>query len=110
MGSLDVILVLLMIPLLCGSAVFSASETVFFGLAEVDRMRLRQRSRVVSGAVDRLLAQPRMLLITVLLGNMTVNTLYFVIGSVLSVRFSSNVLLATLIGLLTIAVLLIVNG
>ncbi|MED6306565.1 MAG: hemolysin family protein [Planctomycetota bacterium] len=107
MGSLDVILVLLMIPLLCGSAVFSASETVFFGLAEVDRMRLRQRSRVVSGAVDRLLAQPRMLLITVLLGNMTVNTLYFVIGSVLSVRFSSNVLLATLIGLLTIAVIVI---
>jgi putative hemolysin len=102
MNSIDLILILLMLPLLIGSAIFSMSETVFFGLAEVDRVRINQRSRIAARAVDRLLSNPRMLLITVLLGNMTVNTLYFVIGSVLSVRYSDNVAVATLIGILTI--------
>ncbi|MEE2682184.1 MAG: hemolysin family protein [Planctomycetota bacterium] len=107
MNSVDVILILLMLPLLVVSALFSMSETVFFGLAEVDRMRINQRSRIASRAVNRLLARPRMLLITVLLGNMTVNTLYFVIGSVLSVRNSTNVLIATLIGVLTITAIVV---
>ena len=107
MSSIDLILILLMMPLLIGSAVFSVSETVFFGLAEVDRVRINQRSRIAAKAVDRLLSNPRMLLITVLLGNMTVNTLYFVIGSVLSVRYSDNIALATLIGILTITAIVI---
>ena len=102
MDSIDLILILLMAPLLIGSALFSASETVFFGLAEVDRVRISQHSKIASRAVDSLLRKPRMLLITVLLGNMTVNTLYFVLGSVLSVRSSSNVLLAACIGFLTV--------
>ena len=107
MDSIDLILVILMIPLLAGSALFSACETVFFGLAEVDRVQINQRSSIAARAVDSLLRKPRMLLITVLLGNMTVNTLYFVLGSVLSVRYSDNVALATLIGLLTIAAIVI---
>lgn len=107
MNSIDLILILLMIPLLVGSAVFSMSETVFFGLAEVDRVRINQRSRIAAKAVNRLLANPRMLLITVLLGNMTVNTLYFVVGSVLSVRNASNLVIATLIGILTITAIVI---
>ena len=109
MYSIDVILIALMLPLLVGSAVFSVSETVFFGLAEVDRVRINQRSRIAANAVDRLLSRPRMLLITVLLGNMTVNTIYFVLGSVLSVRYSDNVALAALIGFLTITGIVIVG-
>jgi len=69
--------------LLIASAFFSGSETALFGLSHSERAALRQRGSLAAHAVETLLAQPRMLLITVLLGNMVVNVLYFVIGSVL---------------------------
>lgn len=103
--SVDVFLLVFMLPLLCASAFFSASETVLFGMGEADRMHVRKRSALVGRAVDQLLEEPRMLLITVLMGNMTVNTLYFVVGSVLAMRLGDNVLAATLTGVLTVLVM-----
>lgn len=86
MSTADLPLLLLLLPLLVGSGLCSASETALFGLSHADRLRLRSISPVAERAVASLLAQPRMLLITVLLLNMTVNVLYFVISSVLSMR------------------------
>lgn len=105
--SLDVVLLVVMVPLLLASAFFSAGETILFGMGEADRMQIRRRNLLVGRAVDQLLAEPRMLLITVLLGNMTVNTLYFVVGSVLAMRLSGNVLAATLTGVLTVLVIVV---
>ena len=105
--TIDLVMMIVLIPLLVISAFFSASETVLFGLAESDRLAVRRRNPRVSRTIDNLLAQPRMLLITVLLGNMTVNTLYFVVASVLSMRMSDNLWAATLIGVITVLVIII---
>lgn len=86
MSTADLPLFLVLLPLLVGSGLCSASETALFGLTHADRLRLRAVSPIAERAVATLLAQPRMLLITVLLLNMTVNVLYFVISSVLSMR------------------------
>ncbi len=56
--------------LLAASAFFSASETALFSLAEAERRRAGPR-------VLRLLADPQALLVTILLGNLAVNVLYF---------------------------------
>ncbi|MDG2030297.1 MAG: hemolysin family protein [Phycisphaerales bacterium] len=105
--TIDLVMLLVLIPLLVISAFFSASETVLFGLAESDRLAVRRRNPRVSRIIDNLLAQPRMLLITVILGNMTVNTLYFVVSSVLSMRMADNLWAATLIGVITVLVIII---
>jgi putative hemolysin len=79
----EYVLLALLPPLLACSAFFSGSETALFGVSESEKFQLRRRHSIGSRAVDALLEHPRMLLITVLGGNMTVNTLYFVISSVL---------------------------
>jgi CBS domain containing-hemolysin-like protein len=107
MGTVDVILVVLMLLLLVGSGFFSAVETILFGLSQTDRVAIGTRSQMTGRVVESLLEDPRGLLITVLLGNMSVNTAYFVLGSALSMRFSQNVLLAGLIGLATVLCIVI---
>lgn len=72
---------LALLPLLVASAFCSASETVIFGLTGGDRDWLRREQPATSGRVERLLTEPRGVLLTVLLGNMTVNTLYFVVST-----------------------------
>ncbi len=56
--------------LLLASAFFSASETALFSLIDAERRR-------ASAKVTRLLADPQALLVTVLLGNLAVNVLFF---------------------------------
>src|SRR6187401_327072 len=92
MPALDVSLALVLPVLVALSVFFSASETALFGLKQNQRMALRASGSVVGRAVEALLANPRMLLITILLGNMTVNVLYFVISSVLIMRAKRGVL------------------
>lgn len=80
--------------LLVLSALASGSETALFSLNSVDREELARRSPSAARAVVRLLSAPRMLLILVLVVNMTVNVLYFVVSSVLTIR-APNPLAAT---------------
>lgn len=70
-------LVAFMVPLVGLSAVCSSAETVLFGATAEDRMALRKSSPAVSRRVESLLKDERQLLITILLANMTVNSLYF---------------------------------
>ncbi|HAW96060.1 MAG TPA: hypothetical protein DCX60_07290, partial [Phycisphaerales bacterium] len=109
MGTIELILMTLMLVLLVGSGFFSAGETILFGLSQTDRIGIAKRSQLTGRVLESLLEDPRSLLITVLLGNMTVNTAYFVLGSALSMRFSQNVLLAGVIGFSTVLCIVILG-
>jgi len=74
--------------LLAFSAYFSGSETALFGLDQTQRRRLRGSHPAAAAAVDRLLARPRELLVTLMIGNMAANVTYFVVTSVLTLRAS----------------------
>ena len=76
--------------LLVASAFFSGSETALFGLMAHERAGLAQQSPRGARAVEALLRQPRMLLITILLGNMVANMLFFVMASVLVLGASTG--------------------
>lgn len=93
LGATDLILLAMLLPLLAGSGFFSASETALFGMSENERLALRRGHPIAGRAVESLLADPRMLLLTLLLGNVTVNTLYFVVSSVLLVQVEGSVVL-----------------
>lgn len=73
-------------PLLLMSAFFSGSETALFGLSQAQRRRMRGSAARASA---RLLARPRELLVTLMIGNMAANVTYFVITSVLALRAES---------------------
>ncbi len=82
-SALDIPMLAALPLLLLASGFFSGSETALFALTENERMSLRRGGGLAGRAVELLLADQRMLLITVLVGNMTVNVLYFVVTSVL---------------------------
>ena len=82
-GALQIVLLGVMVLLLLGSAFFSGSETALFGLTAGERLELRRLPGAGSRSVIALLDRPRLLLIMLLLGNMSMNVLYFVISSVL---------------------------
>jgi CBS domain containing-hemolysin-like protein len=67
--------------LLAFSAFFSGSETALFSLSRVQVHRLREKGGRTGRAVARLLALPRRLLITILFGNLVVNT---ALGSIIA--------------------------
>lgn len=84
---------LAMLPaLLVLSGFFSGSETALFSMTETERMHLRRQGSLAGRAVESLLADQRLLLITVLLGNMVVNVLYFVLSSVLMLRLETGII------------------
>jgi len=85
------ILMLVALPLLLiASAFFSGSETALFSLTKHERARLARSPSLAAHAVTQLLAETRSLLITLLMGNMTINVLYFVISSVVLIRLSKQ--------------------
>ena len=66
---------LFLFVLLLFSGFFSGSETALFALSKLQRKRLERQGRKGSRRVIELLAAPKRLLITILIGNMSVNTL-----------------------------------
>jgi CBS domain containing-hemolysin-like protein len=89
-GVVDLPMLICLPVLLVLSGFFSGSETALFGLNESQRMAFRETRSLAGRAIDVLLHDQRMLLITILLGNTTINVLYFVISSVLMIRSQSN--------------------
>lgn len=100
--AVDIPLLLLLPVLLVLSGFFSGSETALFSMTETERMHLRRRGTLASRAIESLLAEPRMLLITVLAGNMTVNVFYFVISSVLTMRADAGVIGAAILAVMSL--------
>ena len=60
-------------------------------------------------AVDALLANPRMLLITILVGNMSVNVLYFVVTSVLLLKSGAGVLAGMLLAVFFLVLIILLG-
>ncbi len=81
---------LLMLVLLAFSAFFSGSETAFFNLSKRQRKQFSASQKKYHQLTAALLTRPKRLLTTLLLGNMTVNVLYFSLASSLSIKFSSQ--------------------
>ncbi|MBO6514497.1 MAG: HlyC/CorC family transporter [Phycisphaerales bacterium] len=79
-------LLIVMFVLLFGSAIASASETALLGLSRASRAKLRKENKRLGLAVDRLLANPRQLLLQVLLLNMVINVGYFIVTSILTLK------------------------
>jgi len=88
MPALELMFCLLMLPALAGSAFCSATETALFSLRQEDRLRLRKLSPHAAGAVATLLTNPRPLLVIILVGNTTMNAVYFTLASVVTTLMS----------------------
>lgn len=108
-GALLWLLCLLLLPLIAGSALCSCAETTLFGLTGSDREWLARERPALSRRVERLLAEPRALLLTVLLGNMTVNTVYFVVTSGIAMQLEHGVWVEIGIAVFTLLLLVLVG-
>ena len=86
----DGVLLLSLVPLLFLSAFFSCSETAVFRLNQSQLVELRQRQTPPSNAALYLVRHRRTVLITLLIGNMTANVLYFVVCSVLMLHIPNG--------------------
>lgn len=84
MPTFEWILLPVMPLLLAGSIICSATETALFSLTQADRLRLRRQHPRAHHAVASLLANPRGLLIAILLANVAINTGYFAVSAVVS--------------------------
>jgi len=78
--------IILMLILLAGSAFFSGSETAFINLSPRQIRLLEKSEHKLQKLVASLLGKRRKLLNCFLLGNMTVNVLFFAVSSVLIIR------------------------
>ncbi|MDP7007939.1 MAG: hemolysin family protein [Phycisphaerales bacterium] len=96
-GSVDVALFISLVPLLILSAFFSCSETALFRITQAQSIQLQQRKTPPANAALLLIRNRRTVLITILIGNMTANVLFFVISSVLMLRVPSSI--ATEVGI-----------
>lgn len=76
--------------LLALSAFFSGSETALFSLTPSQVHQLSTSRSRLGHVVARLLRDPESMLITLLIGNMLVNVVYFTICSVMVIRLESE--------------------
>ena len=72
--------------LLALSAFFSGSESALFSLSQIERRRIAQKHPVISKTVETLLTTPRRTLITILIGNMLVNTMAVVVVTLAAIQ------------------------
>ncbi|MCC6680388.1 MAG: HlyC/CorC family transporter [Phycisphaeraceae bacterium] len=81
-------LLLITLPfLLAASGFFSGCETALFSLSRHQRGQLARDKRLSAVTITTLLSETRGLLITLLLGNMTVNVIYFAVTTLLVIRW-----------------------
>ena len=67
--------IILLICLLFLSGFFSSAETALFSLNKIERRRISEKHPYISRTVEVLLEKPRRTLITILIGNMVINTM-----------------------------------
>jgi putative hemolysin len=81
--------IILMLVLLAGSAFFSGAETAFTNLSPRQIRLLEKSGHKLQKLAASLLGKRRKLLNCFLLGNMTVNVLFFAVSSVLIIRLKN---------------------
>ena len=100
--------IILMLILLAGSAFFSGSETAFINLSPRQIRLLEKSEHKLQKLVSILLGKRRKLLNCFLLGNMTVNVLFYAVSSVLIIQIKSyGGLIAAFTALLSFASVLL---
>lgn len=82
----DILILISLLLLLVASGFFSGSETALFSLTGEQRLALNKSGSMVGATIMRLLHETRALLITLLLGNMVINVLFFVLGTIELIR------------------------
>lgn len=90
MDPISLILLIALPVLLIGSAVFSGSETALFSLSAHQRSLLSESAKPGARAATQLLSETRALLVTLLIGNMVINVLYFTLSTVLMDRWLAD--------------------
>jgi putative hemolysin len=102
--------IILMLILLAGSAFFSGSETAFINLSPRQIRLLKKSEHKLQKLLASLLGKRRKLLNCFLLGNMTVNVLFFAVSSTLIIRLKNyGGLAAAFAALLSFAGVLLVG-
>lgn len=92
--------ILLLAVLLAASAFFSGAETALFALSRHEVQRFRQDKRPTRRLVAELLRHPRRLLLTLMIGNVSINMFIFATGLSLSQSLAgTKAALVPLIGL-----------
>lgn len=91
----------------CASAFFSGAETVLFGLSAHDRWQIQRDHPAAGQRLDALLEHPRRLLLTLLIGNVTVNSIWFAVGTVAVSDASLPVWVTVALGVLQVLVLVV---
>ncbi len=102
LATLDLVLVASLVPLLAAMAFFSFVETTYFALTPAERLGLRRMHAQAAVRVDALLASPRVLLVSTMLGSLMVSTAYLVVSSVLVTRFEHNLLFSVGLAVLSL--------
>jgi putative hemolysin len=78
---------LLLFAVLMGfSAFFSSSETSLFSLSNLQREQMRRDENPKLGLIEKLLSEPRRLIVTILIGNEFVNVAASVISAAIVIR------------------------
>lgn len=84
---LTIVLELIAFAVLMGlSAFFSSSETALFSLSQLQLEQMRRVSDPQSTLIERLLSQPRHLIVTILIGNELVNVAASVISAAIVIQ------------------------
>lgn len=100
--------VIAILVLLAGSAFFSGSETAFFNLTRRQIKQIGNSNHPVQKLLARLLKRPGQLLNCLLLGNITVNVLYFAVSSTLMLRVKAQWGMGAATGLALLTFLMLV--
>lgn len=77
----------LLVGLLGFSAFFSGSEAALFSLSKIEKKRLSVQHPRAWRTISSLLERPRRTLITILIGNMSVNTMAIALATAIAVRW-----------------------
>jgi CBS domain containing-hemolysin-like protein len=86
----NVFFILLLLVLLGVSGLFSGAETVLFSLSRHERARMKKSRNRLEVLAANLLDDPRALLTSLLMGNMTCNIIVFVVSTLLLSRLSEH--------------------
>ncbi len=101
---------LLLAILLCCSAILSGSETALFSLSKYQLAQFSKSSHRLQRLVARLMSDPRKVLLTILMGNTTVNVLIFASSYVISDHLGQfNPVLASVWGLVTVVLVIVIG-
>lgn len=104
-----VFFLLLLILLLAGSAFFSGAETVLFSLSRHELSQFRRDKRLSHQLVARLMEHPRRLLLTLMIGNVTLNMFVLATSLVVLQTLPGRLkLLAPVLGVLAPVILTVV--